>query len=396
MDFEKEILKKENESLKEEVSHLRLILSLAPGNFYWKNTENIYQGCNSSMAKILDLESYLELIGKTAYDVVPEKYAYELEQLDKKIMDEKKEFVTEEIGFNEFKEECWYLTKKVPIYDKSGKVIGLIGTSIDITDRKKVEELNAQLEVEKERNKILKLLAGSISHELRTPLSTIYLGLEDILKNANNLNKAITNQSDLQKTAHNINQLKNYLNELEDLPKDLIGIISNCQKIINMQLKNIAVDEAKIESTSPHQIKDVIEKAISSYPYKGKQKILINTDFSACDDFTFMGNDQQMMHVFWNLIKNALYYIEAAGKGEIFIRLETSDDFNMCLFKDTGTGMTEDIAKNVFKQFFTRRTNGTGLGLSFCDLVMKSCGGKILCDSKEGKFTQFTLLFPKI
>ena len=103
-----------------------------------------------------------------------------------------------------------------------------------------------------------------------------------------------------------------------------------------------------------------------------------------------------MTHVFFNLLKNAVYYVEAANQGGIDIRVETGDKFNKVYFKDTGTGIPAKSLPHIFERFYTTTDNGTGIGLAFCQLVMQSFGGDISCQSTEGQYTEFTLKFPKI
>jgi signal transduction histidine kinase len=54
------------------------------------------------------------------------------------------------------------------------------------------------------------------------------------------------------------------------------------------------------------------------------------------------------------------------------------------------------IRKRIFERFFTTLESGrgTGIGLSFCKMVMEGLGGEITVDSTEGEFTTFRLLFP--
>jgi len=74
-----------------------------------------------------------------------------------------------------------------------------------------------------------------------------------------------------------------------------------------------------------------------------------------------------------------------ASKGEIFISLESDEQHNYLHFKDTAKGMPPEEAVRVFDQFYTNAQGGTGLGLSFCQVVMQSYGGDISCTAQEGK-----------
>ncbi|ARG98815.1 histidine kinase [Legionella micdadei] len=103
-----------------------------------------------------------------------------------------------------------------------------------------------------------------------------------------------------------------------------------------------------------------------------------------------------MQHVLFNLLKNALYVIATAQKGEITIWTEKRDKFNTLYFKDSAIGMSSQQLSKLFNHFYTTTFMGTGIGLSFCKLVMNRFGGDIRCDAKEGCYTQFLLSFPAI
>ena len=112
------------------------------------------------------------------------------------------------------------------------------------------------------------------------------------------------------------------------------------------------------------------------------------------DDFKFMGDELLMIHIIFNLLKNALYYIADASKGKISIILERGEEVNKLYFKDTGTGISQEILPHIFDHFFSKTENGTGIGLSFCKMAMERINGEISCFSKEGEFTEFLLTFP--
>ena len=83
-------------------------------------------------------------------------------------------------------------------------------------------------------------------------------------------------------------------------------------------------------------------------------------------------------------------------KGCINISISIENEFNILHIKDTGKGMSEDIKDKIFNKFYSRTKHGTGIGLSFCSLVMSAFDGYIECISEEGEFTEFLLYFPII
>lgn len=101
------------------------------------------------------------------------------------------------------------------------------------------------------------------------------------------------------------------------------------------------------------------------------------------------------MHVLFNLLKNAIYFIRKAGKGQIYIWIESTTQENTIHFKDTGMGIRPENISKIFEPFFTADTNkGTGVGLAFCHMTMQALGGGIRCESQWHEYTEFILTFP--
>jgi signal transduction histidine kinase len=100
------------------------------------------------------------------------------------------------------------------------------------------------------------------------------------------------------------------------------------------------------------------------------------------NDFEVKANPDLLKHVLFNLLKNALYYIKAARKGEILIWAEKGDPTTNYILK-TRKGISKQILPYIFNQFYSRTDYGTGVGLAFCRNVMQQLGGNIICESVE-------------
>jgi signal transduction histidine kinase len=154
----------------------------------------------------------------------------------------------------------------------------------------------------------------------------------------------------------------------------------------------VNADQSKItQNKNVNSIAHCINEALIRYPFDIGEKDLIQ--WQNKDDFLFRGDELLIIHVLFNLLKNALYYIRVANKGSIFIWLEHGENINTVHFKDTGQGISPKVLPHIFDRFFSRTHHGTGIGLAFCKLVMQSSGGDIVCLSKEGEFTEFILKF---
>src|SRR5579871_358643 len=101
------------------------LVSLLPGNVYWKNRAGFYLGCNEFTAKVLKLKSCQDIVGKTIYDLLDKKYADVLNETDEQVMNTGKILEIEEIGPDDKGNIGTYLTRKTPLFDHEGNIIGL-------------------------------------------------------------------------------------------------------------------------------------------------------------------------------------------------------------------------------------------------------------------------------
>jgi len=159
--------------------------------------------------------------------------------------------------------------------------------------------------------------------------------------------------------------------------------------MIDMIMANIR--EGKIDTSNfvDLSISNVVKKAVRQFSYQNQQdRDLLSYDLN--EDFIFRGDENMMIFVIYNLLKNALHY-----KAKIEIRSEIKSDGNYLYFKDYGPGIESDKLELIFERFFTSgKKDGTGLGLPFCRRIMRAFDGEIICKSELGKGTEFEMKFP--
>src|SRR3990167_8164041 len=153
--------------------------------------------------------------------------------------------------------------------------------------------------------------------------------------------------------------------------KELLNVIATIEfeaysanTLINMLLTKIKHSEEMILPTEMCSASEIIEASLSRYPFNSQEQKSVVT-YVGRQDFLFHGNAILMTHVIFNLLKNALYYLGAAGKGLIEIKSHQSATFNLISFKDTGMGISKKDLPFVFDKFFSKTHNGSGLGLWF-------------------------------
>lgn len=238
----------------------------------------------------------------------------------------------------------------------------------------------------------MRSLAG-IVHELRTPLATLQNTINGIKRYFKPLINGYLLAAKNNLPVENIRP--QHFETLSTILDDAETEIHYSNTIIDMLLIKINTTQGKNISLESCSMTHCINEAIRRYPFSSEQEMRL-IHWEAHNDFIFYGKELLMVHVLFNLIKNALFYINVARKGEIKIWLEQKRKYNELHIQDTGKGVPKDILPKLFTLFFTTSENGTGLGLAFCKMVMVNFGGNISCKSQEGVFTEFVLKFPNI
>jgi two-component system, CAI-1 autoinducer sensor kinase/phosphatase CqsS len=234
--------------------------------------------------------------------------------------------------------------------------------------------------IAREKLKAAASLASQVAHECRTPLGGIRFeadGCERVLAKLPE-----SKERDRLIASH----------------KRVRQHITSANSVIDLLLSNVAQHHRSVPIEERHKMSEIVRTALERYHFKPQQRELVRTKLD--EDFDFRGSDVLMMHVLFNLMKNGLRAIEAQGceEGSLTIRLQRGRNVNSLIVSDTGDGIPADLLNYVFIPFVSaqRPGVGTGLGLSFCRMIVESCGGAISCRSKRHAGTTFTIDLPVV
>ncbi|MDH2916213.1 MAG: HAMP domain-containing sensor histidine kinase [Gallionella sp.] len=275
-----------------------------------------------------------------------------------------------------------FTLEQIPIY--------LFAVVVGITANYSAEMLR------QERLRAMLATASNIAHELRTPLLGIKSGAAGLRQYLPSLMEGYRLAKEHGLPVESIRQV--HLNSMHGVLERIEDEADHSNIIIDMLLMNIRIKDAMPGNFSVCTIGKCVETALRRYPFASeKERQLVVWRNEA--DFKFRGIELLMVHVMFNLMKNSLYHIAKAGKGEITIQSTTTPQGNTLVFRDTGTGIPPEVLPHIFTRFYSWSSEddcglGAGIGLAFCNSVMRSFGGSIRCESQLGEYAEFILTFP--
>lgn len=358
---------------------------------FWKDIRSVYLGCNNHYATLLGLASSDEIIGKTDLEIgwLPDGDSAELfrqgdrDTLKGKFIRNQKEWLSI------FGRKILVIVSKSPLYDADGQLVGTVGVAMNITAQNERDEafLDAQRKLA-----AMTLVGASIAHELRTPLQSLDLGIGNLRDYLPMLfaSYQLAEQAGLVTQRLKPSTLELLKGTLDAMERE----IRLSSLTINLLLENIK--QNPVSHSLPHKTFSAvhcIEQLLQRYPFKPGQQTLIHWQNS--HDFQVSGDELLLVHVLFNLTKNALYYLAQARKGEITIWLESGVDYDVLYYKDTATGISPEVLPYIFNQFYSKTAHGAGIGLTYCKMAMEAFGGTIICESVEHEYTLFKLMFPQ-
>ncbi len=354
---------------------LRKVLDNIPIKVFWKDRDSKFLGCNKSSLKEMNIENEEDVIGKSDFDFHEKEDA-------KKYRDDEDAIMRSGVPKLNYQEtqikkgkEHIYITSKLPFYDEKDNVIGLVGTSDDITEQKEIEvKLKKAIEEANAANLSKSTFLSNMSHEIRTPMNAI-LGYSQLLQDDDNLTKV--QQENLRTINRSGEHLLELINDILDMSKIEAGRVSLKQTDFSFiellkeveQLFKLKAEQKHIEFS--FKLDEKIPKAIVADESKIKQVII-------------------------NLIGNALKFTSTG-----FVKVTVETGTNNLMFvkvKDSGKGILKEEQETVFKPFEQAQKGaavkgGTGLGLAISKKLASLMEGDIEVESELGNGAEFIFSF---
>ena len=275
----------------------------------------------------------------------------------------------------------WLMAHASLMLDDNGVPIRMLGSHIDITKQKQMEETMLQ----QHKMEALGTLASGIAHDFNN-LMTPMLGYVQLLQ---------------MELTQNI-KVQRYTEQIETS-------ILRAKELVQQVLFVSQSSPAKMLKVEPVYLNKVVNEVLSLLKTSANKNVSIKVD--SADNLPAIGaNATQIYRVILNLCQNAIQAMPTGGELHISLsqcsysplapELPSKDDCVCMQISDTGMGMSEETQKRIFEPFFTTKDKGaergTGLGLAIVSTVMQQLGGDIAVSSKKNAGSTFTLYFPII
>ena len=369
--------------LRKAEERLRTVATNAPIVLYSTNREGIFTLSEGRGLTNLGFAPG-EVVGRSVFDL----YADQPEVIDGicKALDGEENSYTSSIG------GYWWESKVTPLRDESGRVSGMIGVSVDVTQRRQYEEallaLNEQLQASTARAIELAQKAESsarakseflanTSHEIRTPMNGV-IGMTELL---------------LQ-TRLGADQ-KEFVETIRDSGEALLTVIDEILDFSKLEAGKMTIENIDFNlRTVMEEVADLLAPAAQR---KGLEFTLAMEP--AAFPWQLKGDPGRLRQVLVNLMGNAIKF---TSSGDVGLSATVVEDASgharlRITVSDTGIGIPRDRQQAIFESFTqadgssTRRFGGTGLGLTISRQIVDLMGGKIGVSSAPGRGSTFSV-----
>ena len=248
-------------------------------------------------------------------------------------------------------------TTGIPIISKDGKLLGYRGADRDVTEVKGAQE--------SQRLAQLGELVSDMAHEVNNPLQ-IMSGRAQITA----MNKSLD----------------------EETMESMDIILDQCQRAKSIVQRLLMFSKPSKEEVKEFNINEAISFAVSLIEHQlSLKKVKITTNFTS-PNISIKADEKQMQEIFLNLLRNAADAMPEGG--DIIVSTYEEEDKVKINFTDTGEGIPKENLEKIFDPFFTTKEQGTGLGLSVCQGIIRAHGGELKYTSEVGKGTTAMILLP--
>src|SRR6266481_189980 len=269
-------------------------------------------------------------------------------------------------------------TLRRTVLNDSGEVVEVVGTTMDITERKlaeqereKLRKLEAEL-VHMNRVSTMGEMAASLAHEVKQPISAAVMNAEVCLELLQREQPYVPDVTDATSAMlRSAKRAADIIDSVRSLtrrgtPKREVVVVNDVIREIDALLQN----QARQYSVAVHlQLEENVPCVV--------------------------GDRVQLQQVVMNLMLNAIEAMNDAG-GDLVVRSELTDTGHVLItVSDTGVGLPQENEGHIFEAFFTTKSQGSGMGLAISRSIVESHGGRMWATGNPGRGATFYVQLPR-
>ncbi len=377
--------KRAEEALRRQQEEQEIILDSAPALIFYKDRENRLVRVNRALADSVGMTK-ADLEGTSLFDLYPD-LAEDYWRDDREVMASglPKTNIIEPLQTPEGTR--WLRTDKIPYVDEHGDIIGVIGFSLDITDRKRAEEqLRQAKEASDAANQAKSEFLANMSHEIRTPMTAI-LGYVDLIADGCP-----------QECEFGSGLLRDHLATVSRNADLLLAIINDV-----LDLSKIEAGRMTVHRTGCRICEVIAEVASFLRPQATEKGLTLDMAYTGEIPEIIQSDPVRLRQILINLIGNAIKFTATGGMRLVTRFVRDAENDRACPqaphiqfdVVDTGCGMTKEQMDGLFQPFaqadasVVRTHGGTGLGLVICKRFAQMLGGDVtIVESQKGVGTR--------
>ena len=364
-------LKAAEDALFHERYLLDSLLDSIPDAIYFSDVRGRYIRANRAMAGRCGERDPKRLVGRTPFDLFDTQLARALRDRDERVIRSgEPELYTLDRRTRPEGGEAWDIATRMPLRDKAGRVVGMIGVLRDVTEQKRNEQ-EIELAVRR-RDQFLAML----SHELRNPLGAIVMAT-GMLRDGAPGEQRQRMLATLERQSSQMARLLDDLLEASRVTQDKI------------ELRKSTVDIAAVAREAADAVRQLMETRGLGFAVELQAAPLWVT-----------GDPARLQQIQVNMLSNAAKYTPRGG--HVLLEVHADGDDAVIRVRDDGVGIPVEMLDKVFDLFvqsnrtLDRAEGGLGVGLTLVRSLVQMHGGSVCVQSDgEGKGSEFEVRLPR-
>ncbi|MEG3176102.1 ATP-binding protein [Sphingomonas sp. RB3P16] len=348
---------------------LATVIEAMPGMIYAKDRSGRMLLANKATLEAIGLD-WSQVHGRRDDEFLDDpRQAAIVMKNDRRVMDTGMTQELEEIVDFPKKSSRIFLSTKVPFAHADGVISGMVGVSIDITERKRL----ARELLHVSRRSAMGEMATAIAHEINQPLASVTLSIDGSL--------ALLGADYDGPLTVPLTLARSQAVRAGEIIRRLRSFVSGSEDVRRPERLSVIVEEACGLALLGARENGVAVEFVHNEP-----------------DLEVLADSVQIEQVIVNLVRNALDAMGSARGGTL--RIETGYDAEgmaILSVSDNGPGINADVVDRIFEAFVsTKGVKGMGIGLSICRTIIESHGGKLWADPKGAIGATFRFTLPAV